>query len=168
MPTLFLIFLVAIYLFICYQDFKSREVYLLAYIVLYGIYAGAIITSSLPVNIDFVIINSCLLIAVTSLLFMYYLVKYSSYAIIKLRASIGLGDVLLLPAFALSFSPGNLIIVFVSSLIISLGYHAFKIIRPDGIKTIPLAGIQSFLLSVILIADFFGVCKMQIDYFPLF
>lgn len=168
MPTLFLVFLVVVYLFICYQDFQFREVYLLAYIVLYGIYAGAIITSSLPVNIDFVIINSCLLIAVTSLLIIYYVVKYSSYAVIKLRTSIGMGDVLLLPAFVLSFSPGNLIIVFVSSLIISLVYHAFKVIRPDGIKTIPLAGIQSFLFSVILIADFFGICKMQVDYFPLF
>lgn len=168
MSTLFIILLVIIYLLICYQDFKSREVYLLAYIVLYGIYAGAIIASSLPVNIDFVIINSCLLIAVTSLLFMYYVVRYSTFAIIKLRASIGLGDVLLLPAFVISFSPGNLILVFVFSLIISLVYHAFKVIRPDGIKTIPLAGIQSFLLSVILIADFFEVCNMQVDYFPLF
>lgn len=168
MFTLFHILLIVVFLFICYQDFRSREVYLLAYILLYGIYAGAIITNSFPVNIDFIVINICLFTTVISLLFMYYIIRYSSNANLKLRTSIGLGDVLLLPAFVISFSPGNLIVILVLSLIVSLAYHAIWGTNDGSKKTIPLAGIQSFIFSVILTADSFGMGKMQVDYFPLF
>lgn len=168
MSVLFPILLLIIYLSICYQDFKAREVYLLTYTVLYGVFLIAILTNRFALNIDFIIINTCILAAVICLLLMYYILRYHDATVIRLKASVGWGDVLMLPAFIVCFSPGNLILVFILSLVLSLIFYVVSNSRSSRVKTIPLAGIQSLVLSVLLCADFFGLLKMQVDYFPIF
>ena len=168
MSVLFPILLLIIYLSICYQDFKAREVYLLTYTVLYGVFLIAILTNRFALNIDFIIINTCILAAVICLLLMYYILRYQDATVIRLKASVGWGDVLMLPAFIVCFSPGNLILVFVLSLVLSLIFYVVSNSRSSRVKTIPLAGIQALVLSVLLCADFFGLLKMQVDYFPIF
>jgi Ni/Fe-hydrogenase subunit HybB-like protein len=108
------------------------------------------------------------LVAVTCLLLIYYYLKYQQATVNRLKASVGWGDVLMLPAFIVSFSPGNLIFVFILSLMLSLIYNLISNSGSPGKKTIPLAGIQSIVLFALLIADFLGFLKMQVDYFPLF
>lgn len=168
MSAIFPILLLIAYLSICYQDFKSREVYLFTYLVLYVLFVCTILTNQLFLNIDFIIINSCILVAVTCLLLMYYYLKYQHATVNRLKASVGWGDVLMLPAFIVSFSPVNLIVVFILSLLLSLTFHLISNSRSSSKKTIPLAGIQSMVLSVLLIANFLGFLKMQVDYFHLF
>src|ERR1035437_8439102 len=165
MHFVFPVLLLITYLSICYQDFNIREVYLLNYLILYGLYLIAILTNRILLNFDFIIINSCILIAVICLLLIYYLVVYSHFAVSKLKASIGWGDVLILPAFVINFSPVNIIVVFIFSLLISLIYYLFNNFQKLRIKTIPLAGIQSLVLSILLCADSLGFLKMQVDYF---
>lgn len=168
MSVLFSILILVTYLSICYQDFKHREVYLFTYAVLYSIFLIAILTNRFPLNIDFIIINTCILVAVICLLLIYYLLRYQDATVIRLKASVGWGDILMLPAFVVCFSPGNLIVVFILSLVLSLIFFVVSNSRPSRVKTIPLAGIQSLVLSVLLFADFFGFLKMQVDYFPIF
>ena len=168
MPALFPIVLLITYLSICYQDFKTREVYLITYAILYGIFLIAILTNRFALNIDFIIINACVLVAVICLLLMYYILRYQDATVIRLKASVGWGDVLMLPSFIVCFSPGNLIFVFVISLVLSLIFYVVSNSKSSSIKTIPLAGIQSLVLSILLCADFIGLLKMQVDYFPIF
>jgi hypothetical protein len=163
-----LVLMLITYLSICYQDLKTREVYLLTYIVLYGLLLMTLLTNQIFFNIDFIIINSCILIVVTCLLIMYYLIKYQHTSFSKLKASVGWGDVLMLPAFVINFSPANLIVIFILSLLISIIYHVIDTLWSLSIKTIPLAGIQSLVLSIVMIADFLGFLKMQVDFLPLF
>lgn len=168
MSVLFPIVLQITYLSIGYQDFKAREVYLLTYAILYGIFLIAILSNQFALNIDFIIINSCILVAVICLLLMYYIVRYQDKTVIRLKASVGWGDILMLPAFLICFSPGNLIVVFVLTLVLSLFFHVVGYLCSSQAKTIPLAGIQSVVLSILLYADFLGFMKMQVDYLPLF
>lgn len=168
MSTVFPVLLLITYLSICYQDFKAREVYLLTYFVLYGLFLMAVVTNRILLNIDFIIINSCILVAVTCLLVMYYLVRYRIASLSRLKASVGWGDILMVPAFVVSFSPANLMVVFFLSLVLSLIYHVVTNLRSSSVKTIPLAGIQSLVLSVLLCVDSLGFLKMQSDYFLLF
>jgi hypothetical protein len=168
MSVLFPILLLIAYLSICYQDFKAREVYLLTYAVLYGVFLISILSNRFALNIDFVIINTCILVAVICLLLVYYILRYQDTTVIRLKASVGWGDVLMLPAFIVCFSPGNLIVVFIFSLVLSLAFYVVSNSRSSRVKTIPLAGIQALVLSVLLSADFLGFLKMQVDYFPIF
>ena len=168
MSVAFPVLILITFLSICYQDFKEREVYLLTYFILYGLLLIAVLTNRILLNIDFIIINSCILIAVICLLVIYYLLIYSHFAVLKLKASVGWGDVLILPAFVINFSPVIMIVVFIFSLVISLIYYLFNNFQKLRIKTIPLAGIQSLVLSILLCADSLGFLKMQVDYFPLF
>jgi len=168
MSAIISILLLITYLSICYQDFKAREVYLFTYAILYGIFLIAVLTNRFPLNIDFIIINTCIWIAVICLLLMYYILRYQDTTVIRLKASVGWGDILMLPAFIVCFSPGNLIVVFVLSLVLSLIFYLISNSRSSRVKTIPLAGIQSLILSILLCADFLGFLKMQVDYFPIF
>ena len=168
MPALFPIVLLITYLSICYQDFKTREVYLITYAILYGIFLIAILTNRFAMNIDFIIINACVLVAVICLLLMYYILRYQDATVIRLKASVGWGDILMLPSFIVCFSPANMIVVFVISLVLSLIFYVVSNSKSSSIKTIPLAGIQSLVLSVLLCADYIGFLKMQTDYFPIF
>lgn len=156
------------YLSISYQDFKTREVYLLTYLVLYFLVFTAVVTNPGSLNVDYLIINSCMLLASTCLLVAYYLVRYGQASLSRLKASVGWGDVLMLPAFVISFSPVNMIVVFNLSLLAALIYHLICGSRSSGVQTIPLAGIQALVLSIVLIADFMGFIKMQADFYPLF
>ena len=162
------VLLLITYLSICYQDFKAREVYLLAYLILYGLLLLAVLKTRVFLNIDFFIINSCILFAVTCILVMYYLIRYPHSTLSKLKTSVGWGDVLMLPAFIVSFSPVNLIVVFILSLVLSLIYYVVSNTCSSRVKTIPLAGIQSLVLSVILCAESLGFLTMKVDFFPLF
>lgn len=162
------ILLLVTYLSICYQDFKAGEVYLITYAILYSLFLLAVLTNRIFLNTDFIIINTCIWVAVICLLLMYYILRYQNATVIRLKASVGWGDVLMLPAFIVCFSPGNLIVVFVLSLVLSLIFYAVSNSRSSHIKTIPLAGIQALVLSVLMCADFLGFLKMQVDYFPIF
>jgi hypothetical protein len=99
---------------------------------------------------------------------MYYLIRYPHTSFSKLKASVGWGDILMIPAFIVSFSPANLIVVFIFSLVLSLIYYLVSNLLSLRFKTIPLAGIQSLVLSALLGADLLGFHQMQVDYFLLF
>jgi len=167
MPAVFHSLILITYLSICYQDFKAREVYIYTFLVLYVLFFLYWRTDRTFLNIDFIIINSCILIAATCLLLVYYLVKYKLKSLSRLKASVGWGDVFMIPAFIVSFSSSNLLVVFIFSLIISLGYHLIGSFRSGYRNTIPLAGIQSLILALFMSAEFFGFMKLKIDFFTL-
>ena len=168
MSALLPILILFTYWSISFQDFMSREVYLITYFVLYFLFLMAAITKMILLNIDFILINFCILVAVTCMLSMYYLIRYGLMSPSRIKGSLGWGDVLMLPAFVISFSPANLMVVFVLSLLISLIYHTISSFLSESIRTIPLAGIQSLVLSIVLIANLLGLFKMETDFFPLF
>ncbi len=154
------------YVIIACQDFKDREVSVLNYFSLYILLSTATYINRHSLNFNFIIINSLVLSAVTSLLLTYYLIKYKKKSFFKLKSSIGLGDVLMIPAFIVSFSPFNMIVVIIISLIISLLYNLIINFRQIILKTIPLAGILSLMLSLLLIADLLGLINTKNDFYP--
>lgn len=168
MSAVFLVLIVFTYLSICYQDFKVREVYLLTYLVLYTLLVIILTVKREYINVDYFLINFCILISVSSMLLIYYLVRYGLGFRHKIKSSVGWGDVLMLPAFIISFPPVNMILIFYLSLLVALIYHLIGNYRQINRKTIPLAGIQSLVLASIIIADYLKLVNIHSDFLPLF
>jgi hypothetical protein len=155
------------YVSISYQDFKAREVSLLTFCILYLFLITSNFFDRFSLSLDNILINLFVTMAVTSLLFSYYIIKYGDKYVSQLKSSIGLGDVLMIPAFLLSFSPFNMILVFILTLLLSLLYHLIIKFKDSTTETIPLAGIQSLILSIILITDTLEYFNMKVDLYPL-
>ncbi len=165
MPTILTLFTVSTFLWIFYQDMRSREIYLLSYLVLYVLFIIHFLVRNFVFLHSSIIINIWIVFAVYSLLAIYYVLKYKRLVFKKLKSAIGMGDILMLPAFIFFFSPINFIIIYILSLLIALVYSAVN--YRSGIVTIPLAGIQAFIFSVCLLLHH-NIVNFQVDNYLLF
>lgn len=135
-----------------FQDSKERQVHWFLFPII-GLLCGVLFyQNTLPeLFLTSVTIN---FIFVALLIFVVYL-----YSKIKLKnallKSIGLGDILFFLAVSLSFSTVSFIIIFISSLIFSLGLHLF-ISKNQKTVTIPLAGYMSLFFFVSYIFHWTG------------
>jgi hypothetical protein len=164
MPVVLTVFITANFLGICWQDFKSRQIYLANYLVLYLLYLVSVIFGIFTVKPDNIILNMHLSLIILSMLFMYYLIRYKTEAFRRIKSSIGVGDVMMLPVFMISFSVFNFVAVYMISLIISLVYSLGTVSFKRN-STVPFAGIQAIILTVCYILHVTGITDMQNDIF---
>ena len=143
-------------LWIAWQDFKYRKVYLSSYLMIYALYGIRFMFFKHP-PMDVVWINLLVTGILVVTLLLYYLLRYGLKTGNKVKSSIGMGDLLLIPVLTASFSPGNFVLFLIVSYIIALSYGIIiRLIRKRDI-TIPLAGIQSLLLAIVLILESAGL-----------
>lgn len=159
-------------LFFCYgwitwQDFKSREVYLVSFVLLSLLIA---IRSILVITPDAELIqtNCAILGIIVSMVALYYILRYGLKFIERLKSGIGLGDILLIPVLLICFSSFNLILFLVLSILISLLYWIVNQFTNSKESTIPLAGIQTLLLNIIIILEQTGYFNSYTDLITLY
>lgn len=134
---------------LCFQDFKERKVSLL--LLLSAIFLGGT-THLLQQNTQVFLL--ALLINLLIVFILFFIL--SSYAKSKMKQPIfkvfGLGDLLFFILLAVSFPPFSFLVIFIFSLIFS--WSIFMLIKQDlKEKTVPLAGLQSLFLVLVLILN---------------
>ena len=135
-------------LVIIYQDFKERQVYWFLFPLL-GLFLGLLnFSNSLEFHtfIYYITINLVLTTLVLGLLFIVVKVFFKKRFI---DYSLGFGDILFFYTFAFGFPTITFIILFANSLLFSLVLFLFfkKVFK---LKTVPLAGLMSLFLIIIL------------------
>jgi len=151
MENFYKILFISSLLAVFYQDIRERKVYVFLFML--GIFFGSIIYyqhSFIEVFLVNIAINT-VIIGVLSLI----LSAYSRIILRKkLSEAIGFGDFLFFILLAVSFPTIAFLLLFSTSLIFSL--LLFLILKSSfTVKTIPLAGLQAFFLSLVLILNWF-------------
>lgn len=141
--------LIVLLLLIFYQDLKDRKVSL--WLLIFGILVGvsnhyhnhffSIFLLNISINVVFVIL-------IFSFITFYTKIKLKE----KIFNVFGEGDLLFFFLLAVSFPIFSFLIIFIFSLIFSLIVYRF-VIRKNKKQTVPLAGLQSVFLVVILLVD---------------
>lgn len=144
------------FLWITWQDIKYRKVYLYSYLMIYALYGIRFMLFKHP-PMDAVWINLLVTGILVVTLLLYYLLRYGFKTGNKIKSSIGIGDLLLIPVLTASFSPGNFVLFLIISFIIALSYGIISRLASKRDLTIPLAGIQSLLLAILLILESAGL-----------
>ncbi len=144
------------FLWITWQDIKYRKVYLYSYLMIYALYGIRFMLFKHP-PMDVVWINLLVTGILVVTLLLYYLLRYGFKTGNKIKSSIGIGDLLLIPVLTASFSPGNFVLFLIISFIIALSYGIISRSASKRDLTIPLAGIQSLLLAIVLILECAGL-----------
>jgi hypothetical protein len=147
--------IVMILAIIVYQDFKFRAVswilfpLLAAIILLENIFIHA-----LPVFADFYLINFGFIAVQLVLITLYFSLRNKRW--VKLwEQHLGAGDILFFLILCLFFSPVNFLLFYLGSLIVTVVVVlVLRRVRTD-MNVIPLAGIQSGLLAVLIVASLF-------------
>ncbi|QXP72524.1 hypothetical protein H0I31_02150 [Tenacibaculum sp. AHE15PA] len=151
MEVFFKIIFIIVLLLIFYQDIKERKVTFLLFIL--GIILGGFahyINSLTQVFLINIVINIVVIIIIYLILFLYTKFFLNK----KLLETIGLGDFLFFLLLAVSFPSIAFLVFFSTSLIFSL--LLFLILKSSlKIKTLPLAGLQAFFISLVLILNWF-------------
>ncbi len=141
---------------IFYQDVKERAVWWFLFPA-FGLIAGYFhFTESLTwlffPNIFFNLIVVAGIFSIACL--------YSQFKMKKnfLSEAMGLGDLLYSIGLAVAFPPEAFLVIFVFSMLFSLGLHAF-VSRKKNNETVPLAGYASLFLICIYLSSWFGFYK---------
>jgi|GEM_PF-1749126 len=164
MTAVLSILITADFCWICLQDFKFRQIYLANYLILYLLYLGLITFGNFEIKPYHIILNVHISLIIASMLFVYFLIRYKTKAFQKIKSSVGWGDIMMLPAFIISFSVFNFVIVYMVSLVLSLLYSLTDISNKEE-ATIPFAGIQAAVLAICFILHVTGIADMQNDIF---
>ena len=145
-------------LFITYQDFKERKVYLinlLITLILISFYHY--LNSYSTYSYLYTILLNCVFLSIIFLVLYLYTVLRIKEIFLK---TIGLGDIIFFIILAIGFPTLSFLIIFSSSLIFSFILFIFLKPRLTN-KTVPLAGLQSlFLVIVVLLNNIFEVLNL--------
>lgn len=155
MLILFSLTIVIILSIIVCQDFKFRAVtWILFPLLTLVIVLENTIVYNLPLFPSFYLINFCFVAVQLCLITLYFSVKRGKF--IRLWEShLGLGDILLFLILCLFFSPVNFLLFYTGSLILT-GVIVLAMRRSySTIEVIPLAGIQSGLLALLIVLSLF-------------
>lgn len=142
---------------IFYQDVKERLVHWWLFLI-FGV--SGIVSNYLSSSGDFIINISGSIVVVTLLLFMLgiYLRIVKNVSLKELESQIGLGDILFIIAWALSYNPFVFIYLYIAGLIFSMIIHKFIVSRFQPKSHVPLAGLSALFLIMIeflKITDYF-------------
>jgi len=146
------IILIGTFLSMLYQDVKDREIDMLypLLIAISGFYLN--LQSNYLIELVYItLLNLCFLALymVLGFLVVRHVLK------IKAKNSMGSGDILLFTALAFCFPTGTFIVLFIFSLLFSLGLH-FLTRHKSHYKTIPLAGLMSAFFGLAYISYWLG------------
>lgn len=145
-------------LFITYQDFKERKVYLINLLITLILisfyhYLNSYSTYSYLYTI---LLNFVFLSIIFLVLYLYTVLRIKEIFL----KTIGLGDIIFFIILAIGFPTLSFLIIFSSSLIFSFILFIFLKPRLTN-KTVPLAGLQSlFLVIVVLLNNIFEVLNL--------
>lgn len=144
---------------ILYQDIKHRAVSWMLFPLLVAVAAVLgfvnVYTWTYITNVG---INIMTVLLITGFTFTFILVK-NSLQFQSLKRYIGLGDILFFVALSLFFSPVNFVLFFLLSMIfVLLSVTIFVAGKENKNYIIPLAGLQAFLLIIVM------VCSMVFNY----
>jgi hypothetical protein len=134
---------------ISYEDFRYRAVSWILFPVLafLGFLFSIYMNSPVQTILGNALINTFIIITQLALLKLFFILCRPADA--ALSGKIGEGDIYLIGATVFFFSPVNFILFLVSSLIFTLVAHllfAKASLYTTSVKTIPLAGFQSFFI----------------------
>ncbi|MEO9531926.1 MAG: hypothetical protein ABJG68_15760 [Crocinitomicaceae bacterium] len=131
------------------QDWKSRSIHVLVFMVIAGIAIGKLTLSSFDLALAGY--NCLFVFAVIGLLMVYVSLK-SGKGVNIFKEHFGLGDLVFYIAITPLFGSRNFILFFISGLILSAVAHLIVIlVKKDS--PIPLAGYLSIYLIGILLLD---------------
>lgn len=107
----------------------------------------SLIANSAEIALKMALMNLLLIIPVILLsVLIIYALRRNIFN--PVNSLIGAGDLVFIPAVCLSFSPINFIVFFVSSLLIII---LFRLFVPGKGRFIPLAGLLSMMLGIVLV-----------------
>lgn len=137
--------LIIAFIVVFLQDYKERQVYWFMFLIV-GFLGGFLFyKSTLPeLFLTSILLNISFIALLVFTMYIYAKVKLKT----NLLNTIGLGDLFLFMALAVSFSTMSFIVIFISSLIFSLLVHLY-LSKNKKTETVPLAGYMSlfFLAS---------------------
>lgn len=149
--------------FISFQDFKDRAVYWFLFPILIALFISEKIAllNYRIVFTDAFILTGFLLVQLF-FLWLYFTIK-AKRAVNITNGLLGWGDILFLFVTCFYFSPVSYIAFYILALIISICFAFLcRFIYKNVEVTIPLAGIQSLLLIVILLTG--GLLKLNFQF----
>ncbi len=147
------LFLVIIFLLVFKQDYKSRLVSWILYLLI-GITSFTLYLSFVPWQLVLAnsVFNLCFISVLITILYLYSkLIKRQSL----INNSIGIGDVFLFYALCFIFPIITFILLFVFSLLFSLLLHSLLKEKYSQHNSVPLAGYIALFYSVIILFSFF-------------
>jgi hypothetical protein len=161
LPLSLLILLILV--MVAWQDFKYRAITwlyfpLLALFIVLEIYfaTGQFFGFFFFINLLFVIIQLLLITLYLSLKKREFIRIWHNY--------LGIGDIYFFVILCLIFSPVNFILFYLLSLVLSVAIATAMQVSGNSFRLIPLAGIQSVLLALLLAAKLFiGSIDLRTD-----
>ena len=164
----FKILLLVILLFIIYQDFRFQAVSWIFFLI------GFVFTITLSVKVNSLSdlffnlsINALFVLFQISIIYLFSWIKYKERRNI-FKSVFGFGDLLFLIMIIPLFSPLNFIVFFIASIIFSLlVYSIINRLRIYKKQRVPLAGLQSLFLSIVIISQIFIKFSLYNDYIIL-
>lgn len=145
-----LLFLLAVLLFVFFQDWKYRRIHVVLPLAiflfsLYIIYLKSLSFKNMLLNTAFFLVTLSILVLYMSLKSRKFLNPFEHY--------FGLGDLLFYVAVTPLFILPNFIVFFILSMVFALVLQfAFKKVLTE--HTIPLAGFSALFLIIVLIKDY--------------
>jgi hypothetical protein len=147
--------LMLVLILITYQDFKFRAVTWFFFPLLAAILIGESMYHEIwSITVEYFIINASFMIIQLLTVTLYLSFRHRSFIRIW-HQYLGLGDILFLFILCFFFSPINLIIFYLSSLIIAILVTLVLRRSYSSFSLIPLAGIQSALLTLLIMLNIF-------------
>ncbi|WP_280931872.1 hypothetical protein [Aquimarina sp. 2201CG14-23] len=136
--------------YITYQDLDNREVYWFLFPSLSMLLGLLHYNNVLPIHFkNAILINTGLIGTIIAVLYIYSLIKIKRPFF---KEVFGIGDAMFFLALAIAFPTITFMIIFVFSLLFSLGI--WLIVKNNSRhNTIPLAGYMSLFLALILIGN---------------
>lgn len=134
---------------IFFQDLKFRGIYWFLPMILLSSFFYLNYLNYGEIIVEILLYNIGIIMLFTSLLIIYFLVRYQKDGLHQIRNQIGLGDALFVFALTPAFLPQEFILFLTISFAVSL-IAGVLMINLNKWKTIPLAGLQSFVLIILL------------------
>ncbi len=147
------LFLVIIFLLVFKQDYKSRLVSWILYLLI-GITSFTLYLSFVPWQLVLAnsVFNLCFISVLITILYLYSkLIKRQSL----INNSIGIGDVFLFYSLCFLFPIMTFTLLFVFSLLFSLLLHSLLKEKYSQHNSVPLAGYIALFYSIVILFSFF-------------
>ncbi len=150
MKVFLILFLSLTFFWIAWQDLKHRNVLVISFIICY-LLAGIFLNLYKKPNWNDILFNLAIVGFMVSFTGIYYILRYRLKFIERLKRSIGLGDMAMVPILVLYFGSYGFLLFLLISFSLCLLYWVLA----QKNQLIPLAGIQSLMLPVLLWYGFF-------------
>lgn len=156
------LFIIAMLLLVTYQDHRYRAVIWLVFPALTVLFSVEAFSSP-GFSPEHIVLNAIFLLILLGVLTLYFSLRARRPVNIT-RAYLGWGDILFLASLCFLFSPLSFLAFYMLSLLGTLVWVlAVYGIRGTKPVTIPLAGIQAFILALVFTAKIFLQFPLNLD-----